>query len=26
LEDNQTPEGIRVPKALVPYMGVDMIK
>ena len=26
LEDNQTPEGIRVPKVLVPYMGVDMIK
>ena len=26
LEDNQTPEGIHVPKALVPYMGVDMIK
>ena len=26
LEDNQTSEGIRVPKALVPYMGVDMIK
>ena len=26
LEENQTPEGIRVPKALVPYMGVDMIK
>ena len=26
LEDNQTPEGIRVPKALGPYMGVDMIK
>ena len=25
LEDNQTPEGIRVPKALVPYMGCDLI-
>lgn len=26
LENNQTPEGIRVPKALQPYMGTDMIK
>ena len=25
LENNQTPEGIRVPKALVPYVGFDMI-
>ena len=25
LENFQTPEGIRVPKALVPYMGCDMI-
>ena len=25
LENNQTPEGIRVPKALVPYCGFDMI-
>ncbi len=25
LENNQTPEGIRIPKALVPYMGCDMI-
>lgn len=25
LEDNQTPEGIRIPKALVPYMGCGMI-
>ena len=25
LENNQTPEGIRVPKALQPYMGTDMI-
>ena len=25
LEDNQTPEGIKIPKALVPYMGCDMI-
>ncbi len=25
LEDNQTPEGIRVPKALVPYMGCELI-
>jgi seryl-tRNA synthetase len=23
LEDNQTPEGIRIPKALQPYMGGD---
>lgn len=26
LEDNQTPNGIKVPAVLVPYMGVDMIK
>ena len=26
LEDYQTPEGIRVPKVLVPYMGCDIIK
>ena len=27
LENNQTPEGIRIPKALVPYMGgIDIIK
>lgn len=25
LEDNQTPEGIRIPKALIPYTGFDMI-
>ncbi|MCD8288843.1 MAG: serine--tRNA ligase [Prevotella sp.] len=25
LEDYQTPDGIRVPKALVPYMGCEMI-
>ena len=25
LENNQTPEGIRIPKALQPYMGCDMI-
>ena len=25
IENNQTPEGIRIPKALVPYMGCDMI-
>ena len=25
LDDNQTPEGIRIPKALVPYTGFDMI-
>lgn len=25
LENNQTPEGIRIPKALVPYTGFDMI-
>lgn len=25
LENNQTPEGIKVPKALVPYVGFDMI-
>ena len=26
LEDNQTPEGIRIPKALIPYTGFDIIK
>lgn len=26
LENNQTPEGIRIPKALVPYTGFDIIK
>lgn len=26
LENNQTAEGIRIPKALQPYMGCDMIK
>ncbi len=26
LENNQTPEGIRIPAALQPYMGTDMIK
>ncbi len=26
LENNQTPEGIRIPKALAPYTGFDMIK
>ncbi|MDO9153304.1 MAG: serine--tRNA ligase [Paludibacter sp.] len=25
LENNQTPEGIRVPKALIPYMGMEII-
>ena len=25
LENNQTPEGIRIPRALVPYMGCDII-
>lgn len=25
LENNQTPEGIRIPKALVPYVGFDVI-
>ena len=25
LENHQTPEGIRIPKALVPYLGFDMI-
>lgn len=25
LEDNQTPEGIRIPKALQPFMGCEMI-
>mgnify|MGYP003290510421 CR=1 FL=1 len=26
LENNQTPEGIRIPAALQPYMGCDLIK
>ena len=26
LENNQTPDGIRIPKALQPYMGTDMIE
>ena len=26
LEDFQTPDGIRIPRALQPYMGCDMIK
>jgi len=26
LENNQTPEGIKIPKVLVPYTGFDMIK
>lgn len=26
LENNQTPEGIRIPKALQPYFGAEMIK
>jgi seryl-tRNA synthetase len=26
LENNQTPDGIRIPKALVPYTGFEMIK
>ena len=25
IENNQTPEGIRVPKVLVPYCGFDML-
>jgi seryl-tRNA synthetase len=25
LENNQTPDGIKVPRALVPYMGMEMI-
>ena len=25
LEDNQTPDGIKVPKALIPYMGCELI-
>ena len=25
LENNQTPEGIRIPKALIPYMGFEII-
>ena len=26
LENNQTPEGIKIPKALQPYLGTDMIR
>lgn len=26
LENNQTPEGIRIPKSLIPYTGFDIIK
>ncbi|MDE7070137.1 MAG: serine--tRNA ligase [Alistipes sp.] len=26
LENNQTPEGIRIPEALIPYTGFDMIR
>lgn len=26
LENNQTPEGVKIPKALVPFTGFDMIK
>ena len=26
LEDNQTPEGIRMPEVLVPFLGFDIIK
>jgi seryl-tRNA synthetase len=26
LENNQTPEGIKIPKVLVPYCGFEMIK
>ena len=26
LENNQTPEGIKIPEVLVPYCGFDMIK
>jgi seryl-tRNA synthetase len=26
LENNQTPDGIKIPKALIPYTGFDMIK
>jgi seryl-tRNA synthetase len=26
LENHQTPEGIKIPKALVSYTGFDMIK
>lgn len=26
LENNQTPEGIKIPKGLIPYTGFDMIK
>ena len=25
IENNQTPEGIRIPKALVPYCGFDIL-
>jgi seryl-tRNA synthetase len=25
LENNQTPQGIRIPKALVPYTGFEII-
>jgi len=25
LENNQTPDGIRIPKALVPYLGFDLL-
>jgi seryl-tRNA synthetase len=25
LENNQTPEGIRIPKALIPYCGFEII-
>ena len=25
LENNQTPEGIRIPKVLIPYCGFDLI-
>ena len=25
MENNQTPEGIRIPKALVPYCGFEML-
>ena len=25
LENNQTPEGIRIPEVLVPYTGFDLI-
>jgi seryl-tRNA synthetase len=26
LENNQTEDGIKVPNALIPYMGCDLIK